>query len=227
VRVDGCQSVVCDRSFISGVGDGITIESGAVPGTARETRGISIVETTVLATDCALRVGPATRKAVRDVLIRDSDVIQAAQGVSVTAGQGSGGIEGLVVRDTTMRLRSIDGPGGSGRPFYVANSTDAPIRNLLFDRVQTDAANSSQVLGSAGSRIEDIKFWGVRITADSQRRAGPRPLFELRGVSGPQFRFLYVTWPPDRALCWTEIVQARDTTDLKAPPDEIFQNVRR
>lgn len=225
LHINRCESVTCDRSFFSGTGAGIRIQSAGPSGPVSRTRAISVRETTVLSTDIGVCIGPGSDLPVRDIMVRDGDLICGGPGIAVTARQGAGGFEGLVFRDLTVKAGSAAAGGDAGRPFLVLNESAGTVKDVLFDRVHANAWNTSRVVGSPSAPVEDIKFWGVEIKAESDGRAEPRPLFELRGVRRPQFRFLYVTWPPNKPSCWADVLKAEDASDLKAPPEEIFEKL--
>jgi len=223
--LNGCQSVSCDRSFISSVGAGISIQSSSTASPAREVRDVSVVETVVASGGTGILIGPGTDQAIRQVLVRDGDLMCGSPGIAVVSGQGAGGIAGLVFRDLTVEVTPASKQPEPGGPFRVASRSGAVVRDVLFDRVRANAADTSTILGSAASPIEDVKFWGVEMKAEGSGPAGPRPLFELRGVRRPQFRFLHVTWPSNKSSRWTGVLKTEETSDLKALPEEIFEKL--
>ncbi len=221
--INGCQSVTCVRSFISSLDTGISIQSSGGDGAAKEVRGVSVIETIVVSDGIGIRVGPSTEQTIRDVLVRDGDFFCGGQGIAAEAGRGAGGITDLVFRDLTVRVKPAGDPSHVEGPFLVANPSGAGIRDVLFDRVRANAFSPSRISGSPESPIEDVKFWGLEITAEGIGNTEPRPLFELRGVRHPQFRFIHVTWPSNKSSRWTEVLKTEETSDLKAPPEEIFE----
>ncbi|MDM8006481.1 MAG: glycosyl hydrolase family 28 protein [Phycisphaerae bacterium] len=222
-----CESVICERSFISGTGIGISIQASGSGGAVGRTRAISVHEATVLSTGRGISIGPHSDQPIQDVVVRDSDLICRGQGISVVARHGAGGIENLVFKDLTLDVQSLSGDPESGRPFLVLNQSEGPLKNLLFERVRTSAWVTSEIVSSGSRPIEDVRFWGVEITAGPIDNSEPRPLFHLRQVRRPQFRFLEVSWPPNKTVCWTGLFQFDDVREVVAPANEILEKTLR
>lgn len=219
LHVHRCESVTCERSFVSGTGTGISIQSSAVG----PTRAVSVRETIVVSTGLGVTIGPDSSQPIQDIVIRDSDLICRGQGIAVVARHGAGGIENLVFKDLTLDLQPLCGDPESGRPFLVLNQSEGPLNNILFERVRTNAWVTSDIVSSGSRPIEDVRFWGVEIAAGPVDGSEPRPLFYLRQVRRPQFRFLDVSWPPNKPDCWTGLFQFDDVREVVAPANEILE----
>lgn len=222
LRIDACESVTCDRSFISAVGAGISIVAGEAGPASSAGGAVSIRETTILSTGSGIVIGPECRRPIREVSVSDSDLICDERGIVVVSGLGSGGIEGLVFRDLTVRLRWSANNADAGAPFAVLNQSRGIIKNVLFERVRANAWNTSPIRGSESSPIEDVRFWGVELTAEPVEGPVPRTLFDLRYARHPQFRFLYLTWPSNRSG-WNGALHVDEVEGMKAPPEEIVE----
>ena len=144
----------------------------------------------------------------------------------MTAGQGAGGMERLVFRDLTVKMRPAPNNLDAGSPFAVINQSEGSLKDVLFDRVRANAFNTSLIRGSALSPIEDVKFWGVEMTVEPRHDTASRPLFHLRHSRTPQFRFLYLTWPSNRSG-WSGALQIEEVSGLKAPSEEIVETTLR
>ena len=224
LRIDGSSNVTCFRSFVSGNGDGITIESTDRAG-VQKAHDIMIRETVILAGKTGVVVGPDVQAEMRRILFRDVDVVSAARGISVTR-SGPGTIDNVTFRDMNMSLYEVPGDPTSGQPFCVTNTAEGMLHNVLFDRVHTNALRTSIIEGRGSAWVDHIKFWGVRVKAE--KTAGPPlpdspPLFDLNRARSPEFRFLYVTWPEHRETHWGQLLGTNQTESLKAPDNEIFQ----
>ena len=114
--------------------------------------------------------------------------------------------------------------------FVVLNLLPDPvaaIRDILFERVHTDAIRYADIQSVGDTWLEDIKFWGVRVQAGDQPAERPdweRPsLFHLKRVRGAEFRFLHMTWPANRDQCWDKVLRTYEVEGLEASEDEITE----
>jgi len=225
--VNRCESVTCERSFISSTGAGIRIRSAGVGGAVGHTRGIRVREATVLSAGPGISVGPESDQVVGDVVVRDSDLFCSGEGISVVAADGAGGIETAVFKDLTLDVRPLAGAPESGRPFLILNRSEGPMRNILFERIRAGAWATSRIEGLGSRPIEDVKFWGVEVTAKDIARSEPQPLFHVRHARCPQFRLLYVSWPAGGSAGWSGVFRFDDVSDAVAPPAELFESTLR
>ncbi len=229
--VNGSRDMRCSRCFLSGLMQGIVIASDAAGGSSM-TDDVSVRETVVFDVSEAVSIGGVTRGPIRNVRMRNCDIVDAAGGLSIEE-RGVGGISGVVFQDMTMRLwRGWITLDSAGVPFHVSNvpqNAGVEIRDVLFDRVETNALRESGVDAFEGNWVSDIKFWGVRVRAEGGFwQNGPHgypPLFTLERVRDPQFRFLHVAWPNElkELPSLPELVRTGDVENLKMPAEEVFQ----
>jgi hypothetical protein len=225
LRIDGCGQVRCERLFVSSTGTAVSIEAG---GDKSDVDDVSIRESVLMADGTAVQIGPATSKPIRNVLIRDVDVVETGSGIGVVHRDG-GGIEQIVFRDMTMRLSPGVVDSYAGWPFQIIDASRGgkSVRDILFDRVKTNAYKPSRIQGMGEVWLDEIKFWGVRVTAEQAARSDGGEylpaLFRLDQVRGPQFRFVYVRWPEESEMSWNEeLFDARRVENIKADRQEIF-----
>lgn len=224
IRAKGCQDVTCERSFIAG-GIGIIIDSES-----RDPASIGLAVTESVIDGAHMGIALRSEGAsCRDILFRDVDIIGERQGIHVRS-QASGSIERLVFRDTTLHLdHRLEWRDAGIRPLQIQSLNNGFINDVLFDRVALRASAKSTVSGTRERPITDVKFWGVRVHANDRSRerddSTAEPLFELKHVRDPQFRFLYVTWPMNRAG-WSSLFEPESVEGMKAPDDEVFETAR-
>jgi len=222
LRIDGGKNIRCERSFVSSTVSAVSIVADEKGGKVED---VSIRETVLAADKTAVAVGPRTVEPIQNLLFRDIDVVQATSGISLIHRDG-GGIEQVVFRDMTMRLVPQEKKSDAGWPFLVVDASrgQKPVRDILFDRVQANAYATSRIQGFGPAWLEDIKFWGVRLTAEPIAAAEPVPaLFTLDQVRDPQFRFVTIRWPKQREEFWNPaLFSAGKTENVVADPKEIF-----
>jgi hypothetical protein len=229
VHIESCRSVDCNRSFITSNGDAVVVDAPSKD-QAAPVRDIRLRDSVLWAAAAAIRIGPETRAPISGILVQNVDAYDALRGIQMM--NRHAGISDVTVRDATLRLRATPGDSATGVPFQVLGASpdaDAPIRGLLFDRVESNAANSSVFWGGGETLLRDVKLWGVRLQAEARSGRQPardqQPLFLMRRAQDAQFRFLYVTWPDSKETSWAGVLKTVQVENLDYREKEIFERV--
>ncbi len=217
IQLVDTKNVRVHRSFLMGlVGCGYRVTPFDLVDEDRESvqSNIRMQECVVIGSMTCIAFGQGV---VRDLWMRDLDLSSRAVGVLLLK-VGGGTIEQLVFRDSTIHFEEPN-PKFPGSPFgIIAEGLGGRVKDILFDRVVADSYAPSWITVESGPPLEDIKFWGVEIAADS----GQDVLFNLKNVRDPQFRFLYYDWPGHPTEGIDHLFKLENVENMKAPPEEIF-----
>ncbi len=214
VVLDASPYTSLERLFAASTGDAVVV---ATRDTGEPVRGLRIRDCVALCGGTAFRIAGSNSRELSDVLLQDCDAIYCWRGIDVTA-SGGAQVSDITFRDIRLSPSASAGDPESGRAIRVSNASDKEcgvVRDMLFDRVTSTAANSCVFEGSAASKLDHFDFWGCRFSVTPGRPdSGKSAVLRVRHAKNFTLKLAYLHWQGEDSRNWSGFIGDTDSENI-------------